>query len=121
MCSISVDPMPSRISCPNASLQRRQVSAGSGSAAETHARIELTSRRRPASAFRMALKSVGTEKNSVGRSRSIVSSIPAGVGLVGYRIVDAPTEKGNERLLPSPYAWNSTRPKTRSLSRMART
>ena len=40
MCSISVEPMPSRMTESNVSFQRRQTRAGNASAAETHNRIE---------------------------------------------------------------------------------
>jgi hypothetical protein len=62
--------------------------------------------------LRIALNKVGTEKNSVGRRSSMVVRRLAGVGLAGWRIVDAPTKNGNDRQLPSPNARKRTRPKT---------
>ena len=40
MCSISVEPIPSMISRRNRSSQRRMISGGNGSAADTHSRTE---------------------------------------------------------------------------------
>jgi hypothetical protein len=45
MCSISVEPMPSRTSTPKCSVQRRPMSAGSASPAETQTRVATSSRR----------------------------------------------------------------------------
>ena len=39
MCRHSVEPMPSRITVPVFSFQRRKMSAGNGSPAETQARM----------------------------------------------------------------------------------
>ena len=44
MCRHSVEPMPSRITVPVFSFQRRKMSAGSASAAETQARMLEKSR-----------------------------------------------------------------------------
>ena len=44
MCRHSVEPMPSRMTVPVLSFQRRKMSAGSASAAETQARMLLKSR-----------------------------------------------------------------------------
>src|SRR5258708_12887559 len=67
-------------------------------------------------------KPVGTEKNSVGRYRSMTGNTCAGVGGPGHRIVVAPTENGKYSALPRPYAKNSFATlKQRSLSRMPRT
>ena len=40
MCSASVEPMPSRISTPNRSVNRRCSGAGSGSPADAHIRTD---------------------------------------------------------------------------------
>ena len=53
MCSISVEPIPSRIGVPVAPRQRSCIAAGSASAAETQARTEAKSRS-PAPAFSIA-------------------------------------------------------------------
>src|SRR3712207_7873098 len=57
-------------------------------------------------------RSVGTPQKTVGRKRCAVSTIRWGEGRPGSRTVDAPTANGNERALPSPYAWNRTRART---------
>ena len=46
MCSISVEPMPSRISTPSASVQRRPMSAGSASPADMQTRSVRSPSRR---------------------------------------------------------------------------
>src|SRR5438270_6124223 len=104
MCSISVDPMPSMIVRPKASFQRCQTSPGSDSAAATQCRIDDRSRDLAPSKLRIALYSVGAEKNSVGLDFSMVSSTVAGVLRPAWSTVDAPTQYGNVRLLPNPYA-----------------
>src|SRR5581483_2517334 len=102
MWSISVEPTPSRIVSPNASFQRCQTSAGRDSAAATQWRIDDRSRDFAPSKLRMALKSVGAEKNRVGLRFSMVSSTVAGVLRPAWRTVDAPAQYGNVRLLPNP-------------------
>ena len=44
MCSASVEPMPSRMTVPVFSFQRRKISAGKASPADTQARTEEKSR-----------------------------------------------------------------------------
>ena len=44
MCRHSVEPMPSRMTVPVFSFQRRKMSAGSASPAETQARMLASSR-----------------------------------------------------------------------------
>ena len=46
MCSVSVDPMPSRISTPKRALKRSKIAAGSASPAEIALRIEDRSKSR---------------------------------------------------------------------------
>src|SRR5918995_4278076 len=100
MCSISVDPIPSRIATPCLSCHLCQRSAGSGSAAEMHRRTDEKSP--SSSAASIALYSVGTEKKSVGRKRPTAEKIASGDGRPLNRNVVAPAQYGNERLLPRP-------------------
>src|SRR5713226_8984151 len=92
---------------PYASFQRFHTSAGSDSAAATQWRIDERSRCLEPSKLRMALYRVGAEKNSVGLRFSMVSSTVCGVLRPACSTVDAPTQYGNVRLLPKPYAWKS--------------
>src|SRR5438270_7614809 len=107
MWSISVDPIPSRIGTPEISRQRENTAAGRGSAAETQALTLEKSTSDAPGARTIAAYSAGTEKNSVGRTRPIVSKIRSGVDRPLTRVEHAPTDSGKDRLLPSPYAWNS--------------
>ena len=79
MCSISVEPTPSRIVSPYASFHLRHTSAGRASAAATQCLMEERSRSCVVSKFRIALYRVGAEKKRVGLRFSIVSSTVAGV------------------------------------------
>ena len=60
MCSISVEPMPSRISTPKCSVQRLPMSAGSASPADVHTRSASSSRRGRSGLASIAPNSVGT-------------------------------------------------------------
>src|SRR4051795_4977905 len=115
MWSISVDPIPSRIASWQRSRQRCHTSAGSGSAAETQRRTDARTFSDEAAArgledgavgevaaLSSALYIVGVEKNNVGRSRCNVANTLSGVGRPAWSTVVAPTEYGNDRLLPSP-------------------
>src|SRR6266566_5221872 len=104
MCSISVEPTPSRMVRPNASFHRFHTSAGSDSAAATQWRIEERSRLFAPSKLRIALYRVGAEKKRVGRRFSMVSRTVAGVLRPACRTVVAPTQYGKVRLFPKPYA-----------------
>ena len=80
MWNISAEPMPSRISTPKVSFQRRYSSGGSASPAERHEaqRREIAAaRRRDGSACAPIM--VGTRVRIVGRYRSITSKSVAGV------------------------------------------
>src|ERR1700692_2895285 len=99
MCSISVDPTPSRMVRPYASFQRRQTSAGSASAAATQCRTDERLRLFAPSKLRIALYRVGAEKKRVGRRFSIVSRTVAGVLRPACSTVEAPTQYGKVRLL----------------------
>ena len=105
MCSISVEPMPSMMSRPNAACQRRRTSGASGSAADTHMRTEDRSCEAASGRLTIAPYNVGTLKKRLGCCACAVSSSPRGSGLPGRSTVVAPTEYGNVRLLPRPYAW----------------
>src|SRR5665213_985464 len=102
MCSISVEPTPSRMVRLKASFQRRHTSAGSASAAATQCLIDERSRFLAPSKLRIALYRVGAEKKRVGRRFSIVSSTVAGVLRPACSTVEAPTQYGKLRLLPKP-------------------
>ena len=104
MWSISVDPMPSRIGTPVMSRHRLNTAAGSGSAADTHARTLEKSVSPAPGARTIAAYSAGTEKNSVGFLRSTVSKMRPGADLPRTSTAAAPTDIGNDRLLPRPYA-----------------
>ena len=105
MCSISVEPIPSTISSPNVLCHRRSTSGANGSAAERHIRTEPRSYAEASSRFTIAPYSVGTEKKSDGWVRCAVSMIGRGCGRPGSSTVEAPTQYGNDMLLPMPYAW----------------
>ena len=104
MWSISVDPMPSRIGTPVMSRHRLNTAAGRGSAADTHARTLEKSVSPAPGARTIAAYSAGTEKNSVGFLRSTVSKMRPGADLPRTSTAAAPTDIGNDRLLPRPYA-----------------
>src|SRR4051794_2692621 len=106
MCSISVEPIPSRIGFPVASSQRDWTAAGRASAAETHARTDEKSLA-PTPAFKSAAYRAGTLKNSVGRWVATVAQIGSGAGRPAISTLVAPAHNGNESPLPSPYAWKS--------------
>ena len=101
MCSASVDPMPSSTGWPKRSVNRRCRSAGSASPAVTVARTDANASA-GASVSSSAATKPGLAKNSVGRSVSTSSTIPAGVGRSGQRIAVAPTANGNVSELPRP-------------------
>src|SRR2546429_9218957 len=107
MGSIAVDPIPSRIGTPVTSCQRENTAAGSGSAADTQARTLEKSVSEAPGARTIAAYKAGTEKNSVGCRCSITSKIRPGADLPRTSTELAPTDIGNDRLFPSPYAWNS--------------
>ena len=67
MWNISAEPMPSRISTPNVSFQRRYSSGGSASPAESTKRSDERSRAVPPGWLSMALIMVGTDVRIVGR------------------------------------------------------
>src|SRR5450432_3418535 len=103
ICSISVEPIPSRISTPATDFQRRPISAGSASPAE----IQRRRRDDPAPGMIYGLASraayrVGTPPKSVGLWVRITASTASGVGRSGRNTDDAPTDIGNVRLLPNP-------------------
>ncbi len=60
MCSISVEPMPSRISTPNRSVHRLPISSGSASPAEAQTRIAVSARSGKSGLASIAANSVGT-------------------------------------------------------------
>src|ERR671934_2526984 len=101
MCSISVDPIPSRISRLYRAYHLCQRSAGSGSAADTHTRTADQSWS-CVSACSIALYSVGTENTIVGRCSAIAAKTASGVGLPLKSTVDAPAQYGSDKLLPNP-------------------
>src|SRR6185437_10245985 len=108
MCSISVEPMPSRISTPNLLLNCSKISEGSVSPADTAMRKEEQSTSSPRAASRSsAAENVGTENKTVGRYFFSSSAVRSGLGLPGSRTVLAPAEKGKYIPLPSPYAKNN--------------
>ena len=89
-------------------FQRVPISAGNASPAE----MQRRRRDDPAPGMIYGLASrpaykVGTPPNSVGLCVRIISSTASGVGRPGSKTDDAPTDIGNVRLFPSPYAWNA--------------
>ena len=105
MCSISVEPMPSTMSRSKQACQRRSTSGASGSAALTQKRTDERSNVDASGRLTIAPYSVGHREEQRRPVRAAVSSSPRGSGLPGRSTVVAPTEYGNVRLLPSPYAW----------------
>src|SRR6516164_7464051 len=102
MWSISVEPIPSRIGTPVIACQRDSTAAGRASAADTQARTVEKSTSEPPGALTIAAYSAGTEKNSVGRTRLTVSKMRSGDERPLTSVEHAPTDSGNDRLLPSP-------------------
>src|SRR5947209_1546581 len=102
MWSISVEPIPSRIGTPVTACHRARTAAGSASAADTHARTDEKSTSETAGVRTIAAYSAGTEKNSVGRYRPTASKIRSGTERPLTNPAHAPTERGNDRPLPSP-------------------
>ena len=80
MCSASVEPMPSRMTVPVFSFQRRKMSAGSASPAETQART----RREIAAASLQRRELRGVERRHAEEERraerSMISKVVSGVG-----------------------------------------
>ena len=101
MWSASVDPMPSSTGWPNRSVNRRCRSAGSDSPAVTVARTDEKASGGVSVSSSAATKP-GLAKKSVGRSATMSSTIPAGVGRSAHRIAVAPAANGNVSELPSP-------------------
>jgi hypothetical protein len=106
MCSISVEPMPSRISPPKWAVKRSPSSAGKASPADEHSRSVTASRAGRFGEASMPAKPVGAPKNTVGltpptspRQRLKVAS---GVGRSAISTVVAPTLRGKVSALPSP-------------------
>ena len=101
MCSISVIPMPSRMSTPNWPVHRSYSGAGSASPADAAIRTPAS-----ASAGRLArsmlAKKVGPAKNSVAPNCYARSAMTSGRAGAGSRIAAAPTENGNSSELPRP-------------------
>src|SRR5438045_925915 len=102
MWSISVEPMPSRIGTPVMACQRESTAAGRASAADAQARTDEKSTSEPPGALTIAAYSAGTEKNRVGRTRVTASKIRSGVERPLTSVEQAPTDSGNDRLLPRP-------------------
>ena len=104
MCNISVEPIPSSTSTPVVARNWRPTSPGSASAADTPWRTLLQSISRVPESASSAAYSAGTEKNTVGWCVPTRSAMTSGVGRPVDKTVVAPTDSGNHRLLPSPYA-----------------
>ena len=103
MCSISVEPMPSRMSLPTTSRQRTPTCSGSGSPAEMQRRSRSEPAPLPSPGWaRRAAYKVGTPAKIVGRYCAIVASTASGVGRSGNSTDAAPTAIGNVIELPSP-------------------
>ena len=102
MCSISVEPMPSRIGTPVSACQRACTAAGSASAADTQARTLEKSASAVPGVLTMAAYSAGTLKNSVGCSALTVARMRSGRDGPVRCTAAAPTDIGNVNPLPSP-------------------
>ena len=99
MCSISVEPIPSRILIPVRSRHASQVAAGSVSPAETQTRRLAAS---PGCiAASMARNAVGAVKQTVGRSTRNAASRCSGEACSSSRLA-APTRSGNSTAPPRP-------------------
>src|ERR1700688_5145533 len=102
MCRTSVDPSPSTISRPVRFFQPLKTSAESTSAADSAMRSEEKSVAAAPSALVKDVYSVGNQKKTLGRKRSIASKIAAGFGWPGSSSVAAPAENGKVIELPKP-------------------
>ena len=102
MWSISVEPMPSRISIPVQAWNCRQISGGRGSAAEMPSRTpdQSTLSNSGSAAWRYRARGPRTEAKAGELSPSPGSRLEW-VGRSGKPDV-APSDKGKLRLLPSP-------------------
>ena len=104
MCSISVEPMPSRISTPKRFFHSSPTCLGqrfAGRHAQAQPCADPFSRRAAASA-RIAAYSVGAPKNSVGWSRFNTAKIARRRRPSGSSTAVAPTDIGNVSALPRP-------------------
>src|SRR5688572_28745202 len=99
MCIISVEPMPSMISMPVASLNAWRVASGSASPAETQ-RVNDERPNFEASAA-MLRYITGAAKHTVALKRSIVSSSVSAV-CFSTSTTEAPTRIGKHSVPPSP-------------------
>jgi hypothetical protein len=103
MCSISVIPMPSRMSTPKWRVQRSYSGAGSASPADAASRTPRSAS--PGTSMRsIAAKNVGPPKNSVAPYSPARAAIVSGRDGAGSRTALAPTDSGNRIELPKPYA-----------------
>ena len=101
MCSISVIPMPSRMSTPKCAVQRSYSDAGSASPAEAASRTPASaSGGSPARS--MFAKNVGPAKNKVAPYLAAASAMRSGFAGDGISTAAAPTDIGNSTELPSP-------------------
>ena len=103
MCSISVEPMPSRMCTPTMSNQRWPTASGSASPAEMQRRRRSDPALGPMRGCASSeAYSVGTPPKIVGLWRCITASTASGVGRSGSSTAAAPTDIGKVRLLPRP-------------------
>ena len=101
MCSISVMPMPSRMSTPKCEVHRSYSDAGSASPAEAASRTPASaSAASPAPS--MLAKNVGPAKNRVAPYFWAASAMRPGRDGAGSRTAEAPTDSGNSSELPRP-------------------
>ena len=101
MCSISVIPMPSRMSTPKCVVHRVYSAAGNGSPADADSRTPLSASA-GSDARSMLAKKVGPAKKRVAPNFCARSTIVSGRDGAGSSTLAAPTESGNSTELPSP-------------------
>jgi len=101
MWNISAEPIPSRMSTPNRSLNATARLGGSASPADSTRRSERNASAtlsRPSSS--MPFSVVGTAASSVGRWRRAWAITASGFDGSAKSAVVAPTANGNIRLVP---------------------
>src|SRR5262249_55870904 len=101
MCSISVDPIPSRMSTPVRSFLARHNSAGNASPSDTQKRKLCSPRPGNSLDCSNAANSVGTPKKIVGRCSRKIRLTTSGVGFWQDKTALAQTYRGNDKLFPS--------------------
>ncbi len=108
MCSISVEPMPSRMSLPKRAFHASPTWRGRASPADVQAR-RLDDRRRVGEGGvgehrRVERRDAVEDRRLVSRARGVTAS---GVGRSAISTAVAPTESGKVSELPRPYAKKS--------------